>query len=112
MYWLFPLVFESILLIIFFIILIKQGPRAGVKILAAIFLIVVFFSFNAISRAVYWSSIPIGPPPIYFDEGYYDGLVVRSNDNFLAILHSYFLLLLSISYTLTNFREYRSSKEI
>ncbi len=100
MYWLFPLVFEFLLVIIFFVTLIKLGPRDGAKIISTIFLVVVYFSFHAISRAVYWSSIPIGPPPIHFDEGYYDGLVVRSNDNFLAILHSFFLLLLSTSYTL------------
>ena len=104
MAWLFPSVIEFLLVIIYYIILIRQGPRSGVKTLATIFLIVVYFSIQSISRAVYWSSIPIGPPPIHFDEGYYDGLATRSIDNSLAIIHSFLLLLLSTSFVLAKAR--------
>ncbi|MGY5863881.1 MAG: hypothetical protein RTV41_04720 [Candidatus Thorarchaeota archaeon] len=100
----YPLVFEFVLVIIFYITIIRQGPRSGVKTLVTIFLIIVLFSFLSISRAVYWSLTPIGPPPIHFDEGYYDGLVARSIDNSIAIHHSFLLLLLSTSYVLAKAR--------
>lgn len=104
----YPLAVESILLIIFLLVLFTRGTREGRYIWLTAAIVIVIFSVLSITNAIAISAIPIGPPPVIWEEGYYDALAMRSLIYMRAEIESIYLLILSSSYTFMKFKETQS----
>ncbi|NHJ14375.1 MAG: hypothetical protein EAX95_11905 [Candidatus Thorarchaeota archaeon] len=101
----YPLVIESVLLLLFLLILATRGIQRGANLLLIISIAIMLFAIPTIFEAIRLSAIPIPPPPQVWEEGYYDALAMRSFVSMKAVIDSLVLLVLSISYTYAKSRE-------
>jgi len=87
----------AIFSLIFLGLLITRGTIKGEKLLGISFLIITVLIALSIYDALYWYSIPLGPPPEIWSEAYGDSLYMRNYAYTTAVYQSILFLILSIS---------------
>jgi hypothetical protein len=107
--YLIPLAIESVLLLLFLLILATRSPRRGRNLLVIVSAVILFFAVPTIFEALRLSTMPISPPPEVWEEGYYDALYIRSWTSMKAQIDAIILFFLSISYVWIKLREERST---
>ncbi|NHI84338.1 MAG: hypothetical protein EAX81_08570 [Candidatus Thorarchaeota archaeon] len=107
---LWPSIGEIVLLLSFLYVLAKSGTQEGRNKLLIILAATLLLVMSTFPSVLYYIVTPVGPPPVEWEEGYYEGLVVRDWVLTKGQLDGVILLALFLSYLYVRYWELSRKK--